>query len=301
MVGGGGFIGGHLIKRCLQDTRNIVSLVLNDRKSSAGVETINADLLDRSKISFVFSNKTFDYVFNLGGYIDHTPFFKGGRRLIEAHFSGLMNIIENLDPAALKGFVQVGSSDEYGSAPAPQSERCRENPIAPYSLAKAAATHLVQTLSRSEGFPGTVLRFFLVYGPGQDENRFLPQVIKGCLDNVEFKASEGGQLRDFCYVEDVVDAMITAAIRPQAKGQVINIASGKAVTVREVIEKVVNLTGGGKPLWGAHAYREGENMALYAEASLAKKLLDWEASTGLEEGLAKTIEFYKRRIDPEVS
>lgn len=294
VVGGGGFIGRHLIKRCLKDTRHIACLGLNNKGPVAGIETINADLSDRSKLSAALSNRTFDYVFNLGGYIDHTSYFSGGRKLIESHFTGLMNLIDCLDIKALKGFVQAGSSDEYGGQSAPQKETTRESPISPYSFAKTAATHFIQTLSNTEGFPGTVLRFFLVYGPEQDDRRFLPQIIRGCLANDEFKTSEGGQLRDFCFVEDVVEAMVMAALCNGARGHVINIASGRPVSIREMILKVIGLAGGGRPLWGAHPYRTGENMELYADTALAKSLLSWEASTSLDEGLKRTVEYYKQ-------
>ena len=189
--------------------------------------------------------------------------------------------------------MQIGSSDEYGNAPSPQNETMRENPISPYSHAKVAASHFIQMLYRTEGFPGVVLRFFLVYGPGQDDKRFLPQIIKGCLSNTEFKTSEGKQLRDFCYIDDAVNAIVKVAITQEAMGQVVNIASGTPVTIREVIEKVMTFTGGGKPLWGAHKYRKGENMELYADITLARHLLNWVPQTSLDNGLIKTIECYK--------
>jgi len=149
----------------------------------------------------------------------------------------------------------------------------------------------------TEGFPGVVLRLFLTYGPMQDGKRFLPHIIKGCLKGEHFKTSEGKQLRDFCYVGDVVEAMVIAALLPSAKGHIINVASGVTISIREMIEKVVRLIGKGEPIWGAHPYREGENMALYADISLAKKLLQWEPLTNLDESLEKTIEYYKRNFN----
>ena len=100
-------------------------------------------------------------------------------------------------------------------------------------------------------------------------------------------------MRDFCYIDDVVEAMIKAAILPDCKGHVINIASGIPVMIKEVIQKLMELTEGGKPLWGAHSYRVGENMELYADINLAKKLLHWEPQVSLDVGLKKTIEYYK--------
>lgn len=297
IVGGTGFIGSHLAKRCAKETPHVTCLGFsssaNKEQCLQNLTVFHADICNKEQLNSVLHNKQFDYVFNLGGYIDHTHYLKGGRKLIEAHFIGLLNLIDCIDRGELKGFVQTGSSDEYGDNPAPQKETMRERPISPYSLAKTATAHFTQMLYNTEGFPGTVLRFFLVYGVGQDEQRFLPQIIKGCLNNDEFKASGGNQLRDFCYIDDIIDAMIKAVVSPFSKGHIINIASGKPISIKEMIQKIVRLTRGGKPLWGTHPYRKGENMELYADITLAKSLLDWEPKTGLDVGLQKTIEYYR--------
>lgn len=297
IVGGTGFIGRHLAVRCLKDTPFVTCIGLSAEKSfSKDMELIQADISDKKQLQTVLRDRPFDYVFNLGGYIDHTAYFKGGRRLIESHFIGLMNLIDCLNKEELKGFVQIGSSDEYGNASAPQKEYMRESPISPYSFAKTAASHFIQTLSNTEGFPCVVLRLFLVYGPGQDDGRFLPQIIKACFKNEEFKTSEGRQIRDFCYIDDVVDALVKAALSEKARGHTINIASGIPISIRVMVEKAVKLVNGGKPLWSSYPYRTGENMELYADISLAKKLLGWEPQTSLEDGLKKTIDYYRSRL-----
>jgi nucleoside-diphosphate-sugar epimerase len=296
IVGGTGFIGRNLAEKCVENSRHVACLGLKNNIDrtvlSEKIDFLHADIGNKSHLKSVLNNRHFNYVFNLGGYIDHTPYFKGGRELIESHLVGLMNLIDCLDMNSLKCFVQAGSSDEYGNAISPQKETLREMPISPYSFAKAAASHFIQMLSVREGFPGVVLRFFLVYGPGQDSKRFIPQIIKACLKNESFKTSEGKQLRDFCYVQDVVDALLKAALSPSARGNIINIASGNPVRIKDVVEKVMTLTGGGRPLWGSYPYREGENMELYADIGLAKSLLGWEPRMGFDDGLKKTIDYY---------
>jgi len=87
---------------------------------------------------------------------------EGGRKHLEEHFTSLKNLIEILPRDHLKAFIQIGSSDEYGNAPAPQHEGLRESPISPYSIGKVAATHFLQMLHRTENFPATILRLFLL-------------------------------------------------------------------------------------------------------------------------------------------
>lgn len=296
ITGGTGFIGRHLAERCLHETHLVTCLGLNPQKSfSKDIEFIHADISDKRQLQHVLRDRPFNYVFNLGGYIDHTPYFKGGRRLIESHLIGLMNLVDCLNRDELKGFVQIGSSDEYGNAAAPQTENMRESPISPYSFAKTAASHLVQTLSNTEGFPGIVVRLFLVYGPGQDDKRFLPQIISAFLKDKTVETTEGRQMRDFCYIDDVIDGMIKAAVADEARGQIINIASGVPISIRDMINKVADLIGRGTPLFGARPYRCGENMELFADISVARMTLRWSPSICIDEGLQKTIEYCKNR------
>jgi nucleoside-diphosphate-sugar epimerase len=293
ILGGHGFIGSHLLARLSELGAKITAVCFSKEKAKQDLDyhVVYADLSDATTLSDL-KNMAFDYVFNLSGYIDHTPYFKGGRKVMNSHYVGLMNLLDVLDRSKLKGFVQIGSSDEYGNLASPQLETYREAPISPYSCAKLSASHLIQTLARTENFPGTVLRFFLVYGPGQDNARFLPQIIQGCLDDKAFPTSKGEQLRDFCYIDDVVDAMILAATCEKAKGEVFNIASGDPVSIKSMIQKITTLVGKGKPQFGEFPYRSGENMSLYADITKAKQLLGWAPSTDLSEGLQKTIAFY---------
>ena len=128
---------------------------------------------------------------NLGGYVNHTLFQEGGRQQVEEHFTAIQNLITVLSRKKLQRFIQVGSSDEYGNAPAPQHEHLREAPISPYSLGKVATTHFMQMLHQTEAFPAVIFRLFLTYGPGQNEERFLPKIIKGCLNDRSFPTSAG--------------------------------------------------------------------------------------------------------------
>jgi nucleoside-diphosphate-sugar epimerase len=169
----------------------------------------------------------------------------------------------------------------------------RESPISPYSFSKVSATHLLQMLYKTENFPSVILRLFLVYGEGQNGQRFLPQIIYGCINDLNFPVSDGMQLRDFCHVEDISYGIIAALTSDKGKGEVINLASGAPVTVREVITKVQSIIGLGKPIFGKIPYRTGENMNLYADVSKACRTLQWANDINLDKGLERTIHYYQ--------
>lgn len=297
VVGGRGFIGSHVVETLLDTGALVTTLSLSEPLSPIereGFEHVTGDIRDPDSLRKCLSKREFDYVINSGGYIDHSPYFSGGRDLIDQHFLGTMNLLDQVRGPDLKGYVQIGSSDEYGALEAPQNENSREAPISPYSLGKVASAHLLQMLRRTENLPAVIVRLFLVYGPGQDHRRFMPQVIRGCLANQVFETSEGMQVRDFCYVDDVVNAILLAMVSERARGKVINVASGEPVTIREVIKKVVSMVGRGKADFGKITYRAGENMALYADIKLAKKILAWQPAITLDEGLKRTIAWYEK-------
>ena len=295
VVGGSGFIGRHLCRTALDRGYTVTSLSLSEQSSPPpdGIIQLRGNLSDGRSLKQLFAGESFEYIVNCGGYIDHRSFFSGGRSLVQAHFDGVQNLLDAVDRDSLKRFVQIGSSDEYGNAAAPQSETIREAPISPYSLAKTAATHFLQMLWRTDRFPAVILRFFLVYGPGQNDKRFLPQIIRGCLQNRRFPVSEGRQLRDFTYVDDIIEGVFRAVDIPDVCGRVMNLATGIPVTVRGVIERVRSMVGLGQPEFGRIPYRPGENMALWADNKLARELLGWAPKVSLEDGLATTIDYYR--------
>lgn len=299
VVGGNGFIGRHIVSHAVGLKWKVSSLSLSLPAAAErlqGVIYLAADITSGNELAQALPDPSFDYVVNCGGYINHAIFSAGGQKVFNTHFLGVLNLSQLLNRDALISYVNIGSSDEYGSNVAPQLESQREAPISPYSLGKVAATHFLEMLHRTEVFPSTTLRLFLTYGPGQDSGRFLPQIIKGCLEGRAFPTSEGRQLRDFCFVHDTVAAVFAAFVKPAARGQTINIGSGTGVPIRQMIQTVQALIGRGEPLFGQVAYRPGENMALYADVTKARELLGWSASVPLEAGLLQTIQWVEGRV-----
>ena len=296
VVGGTGFIGHHIVKNAFDKGFNTTVLSKNNCNTLSkldGVRYLTADISSKTNLLSVLEGRRFDYVINLGGYINHSKYSNGGSEIYDVHFNGVRNLIDCLDKSKINGFVQIGSSDEYGNNPAPQIESQREAPISPYSCAKVASTHFLQTLNKTENFPVVILRPFLVYGPGQGSERFIPQIINGCMNNDKFSVSKGEQLRDFCFIDDFVDAVFLALCNNNAFGEVINISSGVPVSIKKVINLIVNIFDSGLPQFGKNRYRDGENMELYANINKAKKVLNWEPSTDLECGINKTIRWVK--------
>lgn len=238
-------------------------------------------------------NNKFSYVLNAGGYVNHSSLRDGGMDVIEQHFNSLVKLVNFLDWNYLIKFINIGSSDEYGHLGRLASEHQREQPISPYSLSKMAASHFLQMMHFSQSFPSITLRLFLTYGPGQNVDRFIPQIVLGCLSNKKFPVSEGKQIRDFCFIDDVVEAVFLSLFSTNMNGSIINIASGKKFELRRVVELIMKLTQKGSPQFGELSYRTNESMELFGKVDKAMNKLGWEPKISLEEGLRQTIDWYQ--------
>jgi len=293
VIGGTGFIGENVLTRAISLGWESTSLSLS-KNLMPGVRSLQCDIMNSDHMSQLLKGEKFDYIVNCSGHVNHGSYFEGGRDQINFHFFSLLNIINNIDRTNLRSFVNLGSGDEYGGAEAPQSERLREMPNSPYSMGKVAGAHFLQMLHRTEGFPAITLRIFLTYGPGQRPNRLIPQTIQACLENSKFPTSTGNQVRDFCYIDDVVDAIFASLAQSKAQGRILNVGSGEPVSVKDVILQIKRMIGSGDPQFGGIEPRFFENSSLYPDLELIREVINWFPKISLEEGLARTISSYRQ-------
>jgi len=294
IVGGTGFIGYHLAKKSLKKGWQVTSISSNPPKRIrylSKVKYIRCDIVNK-KLLKRRTNNNFDYVVNLGGYVDHS----NKKKTFLSHYNGCKNLAEIFLKKKISSFIQIGSSLEYGASRSPQKENitCNLKSIKSiYGKAKLSATLYMINLFKKKNFPVTILRLYLVYGPKQDINRFLPSIIKGCLKNKKFPSSHGDQLRDFLYVDDAVEAIIKSLINKNSKGQIINIGSGKPKLIKNVIEKVKKIAKGGKPQYGMFKLRKFDIPKLYPNIEKIKYKINWHPKISFNMGLKKTINSYR--------
>ena len=148
-------------------------------------------------------------------------------------------------------------------------------------------------LFKKQKFPSTILRLYNTYGPRQDLNRFIPIVISGCIKNKKFPCSKGNQLRDFLHIDDVVDAILKSLTNKNAKGQIINIGSGKPRIIKNIIEYIKKILKGGYPLFGKVKLRKDEILKVYPDINKAKNKINWRPKISFKKGLKVTIDSFK--------
>ena len=233
-----------------------------------------------------------NYIFHLAGSKHRSMSLSNFVTNYKINYEGTLNLYKALiNSKELYHIISMGTIDEYGITTTPYKENQCELPISAYGLSKLAATKLSLIFSHQYNLPITVLRPSIAYGPGQGEEMFIPMLLKALLKDGFFNMTEGKQLRDFIFIDDLTNAMCKSLNVDNINGQVINIASGVSQTVKETATQIANLVGVLKGInFGAIPYKSSEIMDYSINIGKARELLRWAPSTPLERGLSITIE-----------
>ena len=296
IVGGTGFIGYHLASKSLKKGWQVTSISSKAPRKIRYLSKVKYILCDITKKKSLKKSirKNFNYVVNLGGYVDHS----NKKKTFESHYTGCKNLAEIFLKKKPTAFIQMGSSVEYGKIKSPQKENAKCSPKSIksiYGKAKLLSSIYLINLFKKKKFPSTILRLYLAYGPKQDINRFIPIIIESCIKNKKFDCSEGNQFRDFVHVDDVVDAILKSLINKNARGQIINVGSGKPRKIRNIIEHIKKISKGGHPQFGKIKLRKDEILKLYPNIKKAKNKINWRPKIPFDKGLKSTIKFYNEQ------
>jgi UDP-glucose 4-epimerase len=211
-----------------------------------------------------------------------------------------LNLLVAARAAGVRRLVYAASSAAYGDAPTlPKHEAMVPNPISPYAVAKLAGEHYMRAFARVYGLETVVLRYFNVFGPYQDPASHYSGVLaifcRKMLAGEQITIyGDGGQSRDFTYIQNVVEGNLLAAAAPAQKvsGQMMNLATGSNATLNQTFAILRELTGyKGEPVYAAS--RAGDIRDSLADIGLAKELLGYQPKVDFREGLRRTVEWYR--------
>lgn len=295
VTAGGGFIGSRVVRRALACGASVSVLVRpedgRDRLSNLeGVRFYEGDILDEPAVTRALAEEKPNLVVHTAGLVDSRREPSLVPSMMRLHALGMAHLLEASRLAEVAHVVALGSSGEYGASAAVFAEDRIAEPVDPYSVSKLAATDLAMTYDRAFGLPCTVVRPFVVYGPGELKNRIFSTVFGKALaggGEVDFTAGE--QVRDFVYVDDVAEGILRAALTPAARGQILNLGIGRGTRVRDAVTIAIAASQNRViPLFGKLPYRPGEPPSLVADNTKIEAILGWSPPTSVEEGVALT-------------
>ena len=315
VTGAGGFVGRHLVPRLLDGAHEVVATDLDpgppgryaDRVDGDRLSYVQGDLTDRSFREALLA-EPFDRVFHLAAVVGVNAYVEDPLRVTEVNVVATERLLRRVEDWDVR-FVFTSTSEVYGrNRDVPwteESDRVLGPPTVDrwsYSASKAACEHMLHGLSKADGpFEATVVRPFNIYGPGQRPDFVLPafvdRVVSGDPPTV---FDGGGQTRCFTYVEDFVEGLLRASTHPDAAGEAFNLGSTRETRIRDLADLVVEAAGAdvepefvdGKEVYG-DSYEDLERRV--PDASKARDVLGWEATTPLEAGVKRVLSWRRER------
>jgi nucleoside-diphosphate-sugar epimerase len=313
ITGAAGFIGSHLAHALVErgdEVRALDNFATGHRKNLEPlmdkIELHEIDLRDTDKVYAACEGV--DYIFHEGALPSVPRSVKEPRPSHETNINGTFNVLEGARLAGVKRVVYAASSSAYGNQPGfPRVETMRPQPISPYAVQKLNGELYLQSYWRVFGLETVCLRYFNIFGPRQDPNsqysgvmaRFALQMLRG-EQPVIF--GDGEQGRDFTYVENVVNANLLAAVAPaeKAAGNVFNIACGQRYTLNQTYAELAKLLHYPHPAqYGPE--REGDVRDSHADITAAREALGYTPAVTFEEGVRRTVEWYREDFEGQKS
>lgn len=303
VTGGAGFIGSHIATALADRGDEVVvldNLSTGKRENLAHldekVSLVEGCLLDRELLEQVITDV--DVIYHQAALASVPRSVKKPMDTNAACVTGTLNLLDAARQAEVKRVVYAGSSSAYGDQPnMSKRESDLPSPLSPYAAAKLAGELYCKSFSATYGLETVVIRYFNVFGPRQDPNSeysavipiFVTKMLRGERPTIY---GDGMQSRDFTFIENVVQGNLAAADAPGAVGQSINVACGTQFTLLNLVASINNVLGTDiEPIF--EEPRTGDVRESLADISLARELLSYEPQVTFEEGLNRSIDYYR--------
>jgi dTDP-glucose 4,6-dehydratase len=307
VTGGAGFIPSNFIRHLLAKTPyDVVSL---DALTYAGNVENLADVMSHERLSFVQGDirdtalvrevvANVDVIVNAAAESHVEKSIRdGGSQFVRTNVEGTQILLDAIREAPVERFVLISSSEVYGTAVSdPMDEFHPLNPRSPYAGTKAGADRLAYSYFVTYGLPIVIVRPFNNYGPRQHPEKVIPRFITQALRDEPLTVhGDGHATRDWLYVDDdaeAIEAVIEAPIDSVA-GEVLNLATGIDISVEEIADKVLDALGKSRSLRQHVPERPGQVDRHIGSTEKARALTGWHARTPFDEGLARTVAWYR--------
>lgn len=301
VTGATGFVGSCLVRRLVAKGKNVHILTRNKKCNwrlsdiYSKIKIHQVDLLDK-KLNSVIKNTKPDFIFHLAAY-GSLPKEENIDYLIDVNLRGTINLINALKQNKFKLFINTGSSSEYGIKTKAMNEHDTPFPINDYGITKIASTLYTYKEAVRNNLPLITFRLFSVYGPFEEKTRLVPSVILSAINHKPINVASPKYVRDFIYIDDVVDAYLQACRIKVIPGEIFNIGTGKQSTIDDIVQIIISLSKSkSEILWETveKQNRQVEPGNWCADIRKSKIALRWQARYYLKTGMEKTIAWFKK-------
>jgi UDP-glucose 4-epimerase len=303
VTGGAGFIGSHIATALVERgdrVRVLDNLCTGNRDNLSAIaeyiEFIEGDLINPRDVDRALERV--EVVFHQAALASVPRSVDAPLDTNAACVTGTVTLLDAARRKGVRRVVFAGSSSAYGDQPTPaKSERLLPGPLSPYAAAKLAGEYYCKAFTSTYGLETVTLRYFNVFGPRQDPEsqyaavipKFITAILAGGRPTI---FGDGKQSRDFTYIDNVVRGNLLAADAPAAVGRVINVACGRSFDLLTLVDGINRALGtDAQPIFELN--RVGDVRNSLADIRLARELLKYEPKVGFDDGLRRTVEYYK--------
>lgn len=314
VTGSTGFIGKNLVKKLVEKGYEVHALerYVTGRYSldqnMLPVVRHYVNLTDYHSIKDLIGEIKPDYVIHLAGVTAVAFSYNRYIEVSEVNYIATANLAEACyrEVPNFKQFLLAGTSENYGMSLKGNNTKLTEEselvPNSPYAVAKIASEYYLRYMGLAYSFPYTIMRPFNTYGRTDNSHFFIERTITQMLKGGDVTLGDPNTVRDWVYVDDHVNGYLRALGNKNAIGQILNIGTGKAYTTKETADIIAKMIGyKGRIKWNTTPKRPLDAAFLIGDSAKAKRLIGWEAQYTLEEGLKKTIEYWRGAVDKGVA
>jgi len=291
ITGGSGFLGTHLIKKLqMLGVREIINVHRGNKsyKELPCVMNCICDMSQPESVDRVRAMGNVDYVFNLAGLIDQRMPCLNPQDLWDANVFSLINLTNAIDWSSVLGAVHMGTAAEYGNTQVPFNEDQSLHPTSVYGWSKMASTSYAIMMTQGGYGKWCVARQFTGYGQGQTTG-FIVDLVRALKRKETFIVSPSYVTRDFIFVDDTIEGLIRLALCAHAGGEVVNLCTGKEVSIGEIARIVHSIVGMGKIELAQKEPRKGDILRSWGSTEKMEQLIGWKPSISVEKGLKITV------------
>lgn len=308
ITGADGFIGSHLTEALVRAGAHVRAFVLYNSlgywgwleqappEVKAEIEIFPGDVRDLHRVKQAMVG--IETVFHLASLIAIPYSYRSPDSYVETNVRGTLHVLQAALDADIKRFVHTSTSEVYGTAQyVPIDEKHPLSAQSPYAATKIGADQMADAFFRSYGLPVTTVRPFNTYGPRQSARAIIPTIIAQLLEGAaDLKLGSLEPVRDFTFVADLVQGYLLVGEADNIEGRLVQFGYGSGVSMGELAQRLIALTGSqARIITDSRRIRpaESEVLQLVCNNSQAKELLGWQPQISLDDGLARTIEWFR--------
>lgn len=302
VTGANGFIGSHIVNRMAGYGCEVHAFVressdlwrLDEVRDSLNLAYI--DLRDGAEVFKQVARIKPDYIFHMAAYgVDSRQ--KDYVKAAETNIIGTINLVSAAAAIGCEKFLNAGTSMQYGNKNKAIAENDTYSPSNIYGSTKAASTLTAHQIAMENKLDIVTLIPFGVFGEKEGSHKFFPHVILSALGDRDIKLSPCDQFRDYCYIDNIVDGFTAAALEGSLENEIFNIGSGASYPLRHYVDLImIRIESAGKVLYGAVGHRENDLWNPRPDISKISTVLGWKPKVSLEDGIEKTIGWFRQNF-----